>query len=63
MRPTPLEIIESVDMNRILEHGFKVKMIKTEFKTYSVDTPEDLELVKGLMKADQMIARYSNGIV
>lgn len=48
--PTPLETIESVDMLRVIEHGYKVKMVKTEFHTYSVDTPEDLEFVSQLMK-------------
>lgn len=42
LEPTPLEIIESVDMLRILEHGYKVKMVHTERKTLSVDTLEDL---------------------
>ena len=36
--PTPLEIAESVDMNRVLEHGMKVKMVPTRHKTYAVDT-------------------------
>ena len=33
LTPTPLDIIESADMLRILEHGYKVKVILTEFKT------------------------------
>ena len=47
---TPLEIIESVDMLRVLEYGNKVKMVFTEYDTYSVDTKEDLEKVEGKMK-------------
>ncbi len=42
MAPTPLEIAESIDMLRILEHGMRVRMVPTQHKTYSVDTPEDL---------------------
>jgi len=30
LEPTPLEIAESVDMLRVLEYGFKVKMIQTK---------------------------------
>ena len=30
-------------MLRILEHGYKIKVILTEFETYSVDTIEDLK--------------------
>ncbi len=56
--PTPLENIESVDMLRILEHGYKVKMVLTKFDTYSVDTIEDLKKVERLMSQDNLIGRY-----
>ena len=48
--PTPLEIAESIDMNRVLEHGMKVKMVPTKHKTYAVDTKEDLNKVEKLKK-------------
>jgi len=51
LEPTPLEIVESVDMLRVMEHGKKVKMILTEFDTYSVDTLEDLKKVEAVMNA------------
>ena len=47
-----LELIESVDMNRILENGGQIKMVETKYKSYSVDTPEDLEKVVLMMKQD-----------
>ncbi len=49
LSPTPLEIIESIDMMRVLEHGMKVKMIPTKYKTYAVDTVEDLNKVEKIM--------------
>jgi 3-deoxy-manno-octulosonate cytidylyltransferase (CMP-KDO synthetase) len=52
MAPTPLEIAESVDMNRILEHGLKLRMIPTRHDTHAVDTPADLALVEQLMRAE-----------
>ena len=52
MAPTPLEIAESVDMMRILEHGLKLRMVPTQFDSHAVDTPADLVLVEGLMKAE-----------
>ena len=58
MPQTPLEIIESVDMNRILENGLKVKMVFVEMNTYSVDTPEDLKCTEEVMKNDALINRY-----
>ena len=48
--PTPLEIVESVDMMRILEHGMKVKMAPTKYYTQSVDTLSDLKKVEKLMR-------------
>ena len=28
MKPTPLEILESIDMLRILENGYDIKLVK-----------------------------------
>ena len=50
LSPTPLEIAESVDMMRILEHGEKVKMVPTKHQTYPVDTESDLTRVEELMQ-------------
>lgn len=50
LAPTPLEIAESIDMMRILEHGGNVRMVPTEYNTYAVDTHEDLIKVERLMK-------------
>lgn len=50
MQPTPLEIAESVDMLRVLEHGLKVKMTPTRHSTCAVDTPDDLRKVERLMQ-------------
>jgi len=59
LKPTPLEIAESIDMERVLEHGYKVKMVPTSSQTHGVDTPEDLKLVEKLMVNDTLVSRYS----
>jgi len=59
LKPTPLEIVESVDMFRILEHGYDLKMIFTRFETFGVDTAEDLNRVSVLMKDDKFMPRYA----
>lgn len=58
MVPTPLEMIESVDMNRFLEHGYKIKMVETVFKTTGVDVPEDIASVEGSLKDDETMKKY-----
>ena len=47
---TPLEKFESIDMNRVLEHGLEVAMVKTSYNSYSVDTKSDLEKVAKLLE-------------
>jgi 3-deoxy-manno-octulosonate cytidylyltransferase (CMP-KDO synthetase) len=58
LAPTPLEIIESVDMMRVLEHGFKVQMAEIKEPIYSVDTPDDLAWAETVMKKDPFISKY-----
>jgi 3-deoxy-manno-octulosonate cytidylyltransferase (CMP-KDO synthetase) len=61
-KQTPLEIIESVDMLRVLEYGNKVKMVFTEYDTYSVDTLEDLKKVEKKMAEDKLYKKYTKEI-
>ena len=49
MAPTPLEIAESVDMLRVLEHGHNVHMAMTTHRTYAVDTIDDLKKVETIL--------------
>lgn len=60
MQESPLEIYESVDMMRILEHGEKVRMVPTAARTWSVDTPEDLARVARLMEGDALMQAYAD---
>lgn len=46
-----IEITESVEMYRLLEHGYHVKMIETSDSSISVDTPDDLNRVIEIMKS------------
>ena len=58
MEPTTLEIIESVDMMRIIENNMKVKMVDTMYVTKAVDTKDDLVVVAGMMKEDSLVGNY-----
>jgi 3-deoxy-manno-octulosonate cytidylyltransferase (CMP-KDO synthetase) len=59
LEPTPLEVVESVDMMRVLEHGYKVKMIMTSGISKAVDTKKDLNIVEQLMMNDLLLKEYS----
>ena len=55
---TALEIIESVDLNRCLENGHRVKMAMTEQPTVSVDTPQDRADAEDALRGDALVPRY-----
>lgn len=59
LKETPLEIIESVDMMRILENGDKVRMVPISERTLSVDTQADLEKTREAMKNDTLRLQYT----
>ena len=59
MEETRLEQIESVDMNRVLETGGRIRMVLTEAITIGVDTSQELKDAEELMKNDPTMARYS----
>jgi len=46
LRQTDLEMTEKLEQLRFLEHGFKMKIVVTEYDSLSVDTPKDLELAR-----------------
>ena len=58
MSETRLEQVESVDMNRILETGGRIRMVLTDSVTIGVDTPQELKEAEALMRNDSAAARY-----
>lgn len=58
LTPTPLEEIESVDMMRVLEHGFKIACLKTAEESFPVDVPDDVQRVEGALKNCELVKKY-----
>jgi len=50
MKETDLEISESVDMMRVLENGYNIKLVEIKKETFPVDTISDLKNVSKVMK-------------
>ena len=58
LEQTPLDKIESHEIIRVLEHGYKIQGEKVESSAISVDTAEDLEYVRNLMNNDKIYKKY-----
>jgi 3-deoxy-manno-octulosonate cytidylyltransferase (CMP-KDO synthetase) len=58
LAPTSLEEVESIDMNRCLEHGYKVRCVKITELSYPVDVPEDLVRVEKELKNCPYLKSY-----
>jgi 3-deoxy-manno-octulosonate cytidylyltransferase (CMP-KDO synthetase) len=48
MEQTYLEKLEKLEQLRVLENGYKIKMVETEYVPVGVDTQEDLEKVRAI---------------
>jgi len=55
---TPIEKTELNEYLRILEHGYKIRAVMVEGAHISVDTPEDLEMIRDLIKKDRIKKSY-----
>lgn len=59
MVETELEQVESIDMLRLLENGYNVRLVETQRETYPVDTREDHKKVNNLMSEDTLFNEYA----
>jgi 3-deoxy-manno-octulosonate cytidylyltransferase (CMP-KDO synthetase) len=50
--PADLEEIEGLEQLRVLEYGYKIKVIESKVDSVGVDTPEDLEKVRKIMEKE-----------
>lgn len=50
MPQTPLEKLEKLEQLRVLENGFGIVVVDTEYRGVGVDTPADLERVRAILE-------------
>ncbi|EEF28143.1 3-deoxy-manno-octulosonate cytidylyltransferase, mitochondrial [Ricinus communis] len=50
LQPTPLQLEEDLEQLKVLENGYKMKVIKVDHEAHGVDTPEDIEKIERLMR-------------
>ena len=62
LKSSNLEKVESVDMNRLIERRYKIKMVRTNLHTINVDNHNDLQRAKNAMKKDKYFKLYNNKI-
>ena len=55
--PTPLEAVERLEQLRVLEKGRRIKTAETPFEPVCVDTPEDAERVRELLRRENPASR------
>ncbi len=53
MEPTPLEQMEMLEQLRVLENGYRIRMVRVEQTSIGVDTEEDLERVRAILAKRQ----------
>tara|TARA_E500000331_G_C17211592_1_gene693960 strand:+ start:300 stop:1067 length:768 start_codon:yes stop_codon:yes gene_type:complete len=58
MEETKLEKLESIDMLRILQNGYKVRMKRTEYKSHPVDIKSDILIVEEMLQHDSFYKKH-----
>lgn len=53
LAPGRLEVEESLEQLRALEHGHRIRVGDTAYRGFGIDTPEDLERARGILAAQR----------
>lgn len=58
LEQTPLDRYESHELLRVLEYGYTIQGVEVDSSAISVDTPDDLEYVRSVMRDDAVYPLY-----
>ncbi|KAJ0045465.1 hypothetical protein Pint_04504 [Pistacia integerrima] len=50
LQPTPLQLGKDLEQLKVIENGYKMKVIKVDHEAHGVDTPEDVEKIESFMR-------------
>jgi 3-deoxy-manno-octulosonate cytidylyltransferase (CMP-KDO synthetase) len=50
--PTRLECLEKLEQLRVLEHGYRIRVVETDLISIGVDVPEDIARVEARLRAE-----------
>lgn len=59
MSPTPYEIAEQIELMRAVEHGVRIRAVKSPYHSISVDTERDRQEVEAVMGNDEFYTQYA----
>jgi len=60
MEKMPLEVTESIELLRALEHGVKIRTAVSNYTSVSVDTERDRQEAEAIMATDELYPRYGS---
>lgn len=55
LKPTPLERAEKLEQLRVLEHGYRIKVLETPHRSIGIDVPEDILRLEELPWVKELI--------
>jgi 3-deoxy-manno-octulosonate cytidylyltransferase (CMP-KDO synthetase) len=53
----PLERLERLEQLRAIENGFRIRVVETDYESFGIDTPGDLEKLRSLIRAGEAAVR------
>ena len=54
MESTPIELCESLEQMRVLEHGYRIRAVRVKDNAFGVDTPQDLERARKIAQRKKL---------